>query len=129
MISLGVKGQKTLITIKTRNGKVTNKAMAVKGLKVTSCNGDSNDWLELSDIYARKYLQVDKEDVQHLESGSTWTALLAKSVKRKTSLLEYCSEQIAQKPIDIMQVNTMDHMRLRPNLADVLWNLLVVQAE
>ena len=32
--NLGVKGQKTSITIKTLNGEVTNKVMVVKGLRV-----------------------------------------------------------------------------------------------
>ena len=75
--NLGVKGQKTSITIKTLNGEVTNKVMVVKGLKVTSGNGDSHDWLELPVTYTKKYLPVDKEDVatpsklkqrKHLES-------------------------------------------------------------
>ena len=52
--NLGVKGQKTLITIKTLNGEVSNKAMVVKGLRVTSGNGDSHDWLELPDTYTKK---------------------------------------------------------------------------
>ena len=52
--NLGVKGQKTSITIKTLNGEVTNKEMAVTGLRVTSGNGDSHDWLELPDTYTKK---------------------------------------------------------------------------
>ena len=61
--NLGVKGQKTSITIKTLNREVTNKAMVVKGLKVTSGNGDSHDWLQLPVTYTKNYFPVDKEDV------------------------------------------------------------------
>ena len=43
--NLGVKGQKTSITIKTLNEEVTDKAMVVKELRVTSGNGASHDWL------------------------------------------------------------------------------------
>ena len=57
----GVNGQKTLITIKTLNEKVTNKVVVVKGLKVASANSDSHDWLELPDTYTKKYLPVDND--------------------------------------------------------------------
>ena len=57
----GVNGQKTLITIKTLNEKVTNKVVVVKGLKVASANSDSHDWLELPDTYSKKYLPVDND--------------------------------------------------------------------
>ena len=60
--NLGVKGHRTSIPVKTLSGEVTNKAMVVKGLRVTSGNGDSHDWLELSDTYIKKYLSVGKED-------------------------------------------------------------------
>ena len=60
--NLAVKGHRTSIPVKTLSGEVTNKAMVVKGLRVTSGNGDSHDWLELSDTYIKKYLSVDKED-------------------------------------------------------------------
>ena len=69
--NLGVKGQKTSITIKTLNGKVTNKAMVGKGLKVTSGNGDSHDCLELPDIYIyipRSTCQLTKKILQNLQS-------------------------------------------------------------
>ena len=46
-----VKGQKASITIKTLNREV---AMTVKGLKVTSENGDLHDWFELSDTNTKK---------------------------------------------------------------------------
>ena len=62
--NLGVQGKKTSITIKTLNGVVTNKVMLVKRLKVLSGNGDLYDWLELPDSYTKKYLPVDKEDVE-----------------------------------------------------------------
>ena len=61
--NLRVKGQMTSITTKILNGEVTNKAMVVKGLKLTSRNGDSNDWLELPDTNTKKCLLVDKEDI------------------------------------------------------------------
>ena len=70
--NLGVNGQKTSITIKTLNGEVTNKAMAVTGLRVTSGNGDSHDWLELPDKYTKKYLPVDKENVQAVEAPTEY---------------------------------------------------------
>ena len=38
--------------------------MLVKRLKVLSGNGDLYDWLELPDSYTKKYLPVDKEDVE-----------------------------------------------------------------
>ena len=41
--NLDVKGKKTSIAIKILTGQFTNKAMVVKGLKVMSGNGDSND--------------------------------------------------------------------------------------
>ena len=43
--------------------EATNKLMVVKGLKVTSGNGDSHGCLELPHTYTKKYLAVDKEDV------------------------------------------------------------------
>ena len=52
--NFGVKGQRTSITIMTVSGEVTNKAMVVKGLRVTAGNGDSHDWLELPDTYIKK---------------------------------------------------------------------------
>ena len=61
--NLSVKGQRTSVTIKILSGELTNKAMVVKGLIVTSGNGDSHDWLELPDTYTKKYLQVYKEVV------------------------------------------------------------------
>ena len=61
--NLGVKGQRTSITIMTLSGEVTNKAMVVKGLRVTSGNGDSHDWLELPATYIKKYLPIDTENV------------------------------------------------------------------
>ena len=61
--NLGVKGQKTSITINILNGDVTNKAMVMKGLKVTNVNGDSHDWLELPVTCTKKDLPVEKEDV------------------------------------------------------------------
>ena len=87
--NLGVKGQKTSITTKTLNGEVTNKAMVVKGLKVTSGNGDSHDWLELPDIYAKKYLPVDKEYVATLSKLKQWKHL--ESIASKISPKEEIS--------------------------------------
>ena len=43
--NLSVKEQRTSVTIKILSGELTNKAMVVKGLIVTSGNGDSHDWL------------------------------------------------------------------------------------
>ena len=60
--NLGVKGQKMSVTTKTLNGEVTNKAMVVKGFKVTSGNCRSNDYLKLSDIYIpRSTYQLTKK--------------------------------------------------------------------
>ena len=61
--NLGVKGQRTSITLTTLSGKIAYKAMVVKELRVTSGNDDSHDWLELPDAYTKKNLPVDKEDV------------------------------------------------------------------
>ena len=73
--NLGVKRRKTTITIETINGEVTNKAMIVKKLNLTSGNCNSHVLLELPDTYTKKHLPVDKEDVatpsnqeKHLES-------------------------------------------------------------
>ena len=73
--NLGVKGQRTSITIKTLNGEVTNKTMVVKGLRVISGNGDSHDWFELQDTYTKKYLPVDKEDVARPSKLKQWKHL------------------------------------------------------
>ena len=79
-----MKGQRTSITIKIINGEVTNKAVVVKRLRVSSGNGDSHDWLELPDTYTKKYLPVGKEDVatpsklkkwKHLERVINWSKL------------------------------------------------------
>ena len=49
--------------------------MVVKGLKVTSGNGDSHDWLELPVTYTKKYLPVDKEDVAKTSKLKQWKHL------------------------------------------------------
>ena len=89
---LTVKGQRTSIIIKTLSGEVTNKAMVVKRLTVTSYNSDSHDWLELPDTYTKKYLPVDKGDAATPPELKQWEhleILLGKSVKRKTFLVGY----------------------------------------
>ena len=73
--NLGVKGQRTSITIKTLNGEVTNKTMVVKGLRVISGNGDSHDWFGLQDTYTKKYLPVDKENVARPSKLKQWKHL------------------------------------------------------
>ena len=109
--------------------------MAVKGLKVTSDNGDLHDWLELPDTYTKKYFQLTKKTLQQLlswSSGSTKRVLLEKLIKKKTSLLGYWLEKIVQKfwnQLTSYQVKMMDHMGLRPNLAGALGVLLMVLAE
>ena len=89
---LTFKGQRTSIIIKTLSGEVTNKAMVVKRLTVTSYNSDSHDWLELPDTYTKKYLPVDKGDAATPPELKQWEhleILLGKSVKRKTFLVGY----------------------------------------
>ena len=49
--------------------------MVVKGLRVTSGNGDSHDWLELPYTYTKKYLPVDKEDVATPSKLKQWKHL------------------------------------------------------
>ena len=83
--NLGVTRRKTTITIETLNEEVTNKAMIVKKLNLTSGNCNSHVFLELPDTYTKKHLPVDREVLQHLQTRrSTQRVLLAKSVKRKT---------------------------------------------
>ena len=98
--NLGVKGQRTSITIKTLSGEVTNKAMVVKGLRVISGNGDSHDCFELPDTYTKKYLPLKKRMLQHLAKLKQWKHL--ESIVGKISQKEDISvglliEQIAQK--------------------------------
>ena len=73
--NLGVKRRNTTITIETLNGEVTNKAMIVNKLNLTSGNCNSHVLLELPDTYTKKRLPVDREVVatpsnqeKHLES-------------------------------------------------------------
>ena len=47
----GIKARRTSITIKTLNGKVTNKSSVIIGMKVASSRDSSEDWLELPDTY------------------------------------------------------------------------------
>ena len=106
--NLGVKGQKTSITIKTLNGEVTNEAMVVKEPKATSGNGDSHDWLELPVTYTKKYLPVDKEDVATPSKLQQWKHL--ESIVGKISQKEDISVGLligancakALEPIDII---------------------------
>ena len=49
--------------------------MVVKGLRVTSGNGDSHEWLELPDTYSKKYLPVEKEDVATPSKLKQWKHL------------------------------------------------------
>ena len=106
--NLGVKGQKTSIIIKTLNGEVTNKAMVVKGLKVTCGNDDSYDWLELPDTYTKKYLPADKEDVATPSKLKQWNHLesIVGKINQKEDISvglligENCAK--ALEPIDIM---------------------------
>ena len=106
--SLGDKGQRTSITIKTLSGEVINKAMVVKGLRVTIGNGDSHDWLELPDTYTKKYLPFDKEDVATPSKLKQWKHL--ESTVGKISQKEDISVGLligancakAPEPIDII---------------------------
>ena len=50
-----IKGRRTSITIKTPNGEVNNKSSVIGGLKVASSRNSSEDRLELSDTYTKKY--------------------------------------------------------------------------
>ena len=59
----GIKGRITSITIKTLNGEVTYKSSVISGMKVANSRDRSEDWLELSNTYTKKYLPVDKKDV------------------------------------------------------------------
>ena len=66
--NLGVKVQRTSITIKTLSGEAINKAMVVKGLRVISGNGDSHDCFELLDHIPRSTCQLKNRMLQHLQS-------------------------------------------------------------
>ena len=59
----GIKERRASITIKTLNGEVTNKSSVISGIKVAGSRDSSEDWLELPDTYAKKYLPVAREDV------------------------------------------------------------------
>ena len=108
--NFGVKGQKTSITIKTLNGVITNKAMVVKGLRVTSGNVDSRDWLELPDTYTLKYLPVNKRDVTTTSKLKQWKHLesnvgkISQKEDISVGLLigANCANLCNLEPIDIM---------------------------
>ena len=68
----GIKGRRTSITIKILNGEGTNKLSVISGLKVASSRKSSEDWLELPDTYAKKYLPVGKEDVAIQSKLKQW---------------------------------------------------------
>ena len=105
-----MKGQKTSIRIKTLDGVITNKAMVVKGLRVTSGNVDSRDWLELPDTYTKKYLPVDKRDVTTPSKLKQWKYLesnvgkISQKEDISVGLLigENCANLRNLEPIDIM---------------------------
>ena len=64
--------------------------MVVKGLRVTSGNGDSHEWLELPYTYSKKYLPVEKEDVATPSKLKQWKhldSIVGKISQGKTFLL------------------------------------------
>ena len=124
--NLGVKGQRTSITIKTINGQVTNKAVVVKRLRVSSGNGDSHDWLELLDLYTKKYLPVGKEDIatpsklkqcKHLESVF---GKIGQKEDISVGLLIGANYAKDLNQLALYQLKKMNHMHLRPNLTGAL---------
>ena len=68
----GIKGRRTSITIKTLNGEDTNKLSVISGPKVVSSRNSFEDWLELPDMYTKKYLPVGKEDVATPSKLKQW---------------------------------------------------------
>ena len=133
--NLGVKGQRTSITIKIINGEVTNKAVVVKRLRVSSGNGDSHDWLELPDTYTKKYLPVGKEDVATPSKLKQWKHLesvfgeIGQKEGISVGLLIGANYAKELNQLALYQVKMMNHMRLRPNLTGALCILLMVLAE
>ena len=113
--NLPVKGQKTSITIKTLNEQVANKAMVVKGLKVTTNNGDSNGWLEFPDTYTEKYLSVDKDDTAAPSKLKQWKHLERQNQCISVGLLIGTNFVKALKSIDIIPSKNDGPMQLRPN--------------
>ena len=67
----GIKRRRTSITIKTLNGKVTNKSSVISGMKGASSRDSCEDWPELPDTYTKKYLPVGKEGVATLSKLKT----------------------------------------------------------
>ena len=106
--NLGVKRQRTSITIKALRGEVTNKTMLVKRSRVISGNGGSLDWLELPNTYTKKFLPVGKEDVVTTSKLKQWKHL--ESIVRKISQKEDISLRLligencvkALEPFDII---------------------------
>ena len=84
--NLGVKRRKTTITIETLNEEVTNKAMMVKKLNLTSGKCNSHVSLELPDTYTKKHLQVDREDVATLSNQEKHLESIVGKISQKENL-------------------------------------------
>ena len=82
--------------------------MIVKGLKVTSENGDLHGWLEISDTNTKKQLPVDKEDVAIPSKLKQWRHLesivgkISKKNPISVGLLIRANYTKSLEPIDIM---------------------------
>ena len=70
-----IKGRRTSITIKTLNGEVNNKSSVIGGLKVASSRNSSEDRLELSDTYTKKYWTLGRKNVATLSKLKQWVYL------------------------------------------------------
>ena len=86
--------------------EVTYKLSVISGLKVATSRNNSEDWLELPDTYAKKYLPVGKEDVvtpSKLKQQAHLERILDKIIEDDNiGLLIGANCAKALKPIDVI---------------------------
>ena len=71
--SLGVKGEKTSINIKTLNGSSNHDVLTIEGLTVSSATGE--DWMNLPRAYTRDDIPADPEEVATKSKLEHWKYL------------------------------------------------------
>ena len=75
---MNLKGKGTTITVKTRNGEVTENSKVIEGLEVSNLSDFEQGnvrWLRLPKSYTRKDIPVDSNDIIKPDQLSQWKYL------------------------------------------------------
>lgn len=121
-----LRGNEKKTPITTKNGEVNYKVTMVEELKVSNSRDEGGEWIDLSKIFTKSYLQVDEGDIATPSKLKQWKYF--KSMMDKINKRDYISVGLlndvncpkALEPFKIILAGTMFHIHSKKDLGGAL---------